>query len=204
MKLDLRMAKMNWRNFFRQMIGLPKSYEVKIVRNELAKQYPLMAIKKAGDVGYDLPCVEDIVIPASTKEQIEAFESWMYVAEEAELSGKVAEAERYRENALQHLSRTVIPTGVKLEMPNNIWCTLEARSSTSKRMIITPDSIIDAGYRGELFGVVFNLGHQDIHIKAGDRLVQVIFHETVLADFKEVDTLSPSERGETGFGSTGK
>ena len=203
MKVDLTVAKNNWKNFFRGMIGLPKSYEVKIVRNEKAKQYPMLQIKKAGDVGYDLPCTEDIIVPASSEEQIAEYERYMRIANKAFTRGEQKRGEEYQRRALKHLSRTVVPTGVKLEMPNNIWCTLEARSSTSKRMLITPDSIIDAGYRGELFGVVFNLGHEDLHVKAGDRLVQVIFHETVLADFKEVDKLSESERGESGFGSTG-
>lgn len=203
MKVDLTVAKNNWKNFFRGMIGLPKSYEVKIVRNEKAKQYPMLQIKKAGDVGYDLPCTEDIIVPASSEEQIAEYERYMRIANKAFTRGEQKRGEECQRRALKHLSRTVVPTGVKLEMPNNIWCTLEARSSTSKRMLITPDSIIDAGYRGELFGVVFNLGHEDLHVKAGDRLVQVIFHETVLADFKEVDKLSESERGESGFGSTG-
>lgn len=203
MKANLVVAKNNWRNFFRGMIGLPKSYEVKIVRNKKAKQYPMLQIKKAGDVGYDLPCTEDIIVPASSPKQIAEYERYMKMSDKALARGEQEKGEEYQRRALEHLSRTVVPTGVKLEMPNNMWCTLEARSSTSKRMLITPDSIIDAGYRGELFGVVFNLGHTDLHVKAGDRLVQVIFHETVLANFKEVEKLSESERGESGFGSTG-
>lgn len=203
MKADLIIAKNNWRNFFRGMIGLPKSYEINMVRNEKAKQYPMLQTKKAGDVGYDLPCTEDIIIPASSPEQIAEYERYIRMSNKAFARGEQVRGERYQKKALEHLSRTVIPTGVRLEMPNNVWCTLEARSSTSKRMLITPDSIIDAGYRGELFGVVFNLGHEDLHVKAGDRLVQIIFHETVLANFKEVDKLSESERGESGFGSTG-
>ena len=88
-------------------------------------------------------------------------------------------------------------------MPNSIWCTLCARSSTSNRLLITPDAIIDAGYRGELFAVVFNLGYRDLHVKAGERLVQVIFHERTLANMIEVDKVGTSQRGESGFGSTG-
>lgn len=204
MKADFKIAKNNWKNFFKGMVGMPKSYEVKIVRNEKAKQYPMLQIKKAGDVGYDLPCTESIKIPASRPDQIAGYEKYIKMADKAFARGDKEKSNEYQEKALGYLSRTVVPTGIKLEMPNNMWCTLEARSSTSKRMLITPDSIIDAGYRGELFGVVFNLGHKDIEVEAGDRLVQVIFHETVLADFKEVNELSKSERGESGFGSTGK
>ena len=204
MKLDMRMAKMNWRNFFRMAVGLPKTYEVKIVRNELAKQYPMIKVKKAGDVGYDLCCTEDCVVPANSDKQLQAYKAWMEFAKIEEEKGNEEQAKIYREHALSHVARVVVPTGIKLEMPNNVWCTLEARSSTSKKMLVVPTGIIDAGYRGELFGVLINVGQEDVHVKAGDRFIQVIFHETVLADFKEVDELSKSESGETGFGSTGK
>ena len=48
--MSLQTAKCNWQNFFRQMVGLPKMYPVKVVRDEKAKQFPLIQIKKAGDV----------------------------------------------------------------------------------------------------------------------------------------------------------
>lgn len=204
----------NWRNFLRQMMGLPKTFPVKIERSEKAKQYPLLMVKKEGDVGYDLPCVEDIIVKAPTVEQRARYDVLMQKANrlrqmcnglmsESDYNTLNQEIERLEAEAMNCLPRTLIPTGVKLEMPNNIWCTLCARSSTSSRLLITPDSIIDAGYRGELFGVVFNLGYHDLHVKAGERLVQVIFHERTLATMIEVDKVSASQRGESGFGSTG-
>lgn len=99
-------------------------------------------------------------------------------------------------------SRGIVPTGVKLEMPSGVWATIEGRSSTSQHMLITPSSIIDTGYRGELFAVLFNLGDQDYIVKKGDRLVQVIFHKVVNTAITEVEHISISERGESGFGST--
>ena len=205
-KAYFNVAKTNWINFLRQMVGLPKVFPVKIERSKEAKKYALLAVKKEGDVGYDLPCIEDIVVKAPTSEQRAMYESYMEKANRLR-SAVIKEPEQqiaeYERLAMECLPRTVIPTGIKLEMPNSIWCTLCARSSTSNRLLITPDAIIDAGYRGELFAVVFNLGYSDLHVKAGERLVQVIFHERTLAHMVEVDKVGTSQRGETGFGSTG-
>lgn len=164
--MDWQMAKINLKNFLRLMVGAPKIYPVKVLRDERAKRYPLIHIKKRGDVGYDLASVERVVVPPG--------------------------------------ERALIPTGIRLEMPENIWCSIEARSSASAKMLITPDAIIDSGYRGELFAVVFNLGKEPYTVEPGERIVQIIFHERVLADVQEVDSITPSERGESGFGSTGK
>ena len=113
-------------------------------------------------------------------------------------------ADRYYKEAMDCLPRAMIPTGIKLEMPDNIWCTVEARSSAGGRYLITPDSIIDSGYRGEFFAVVFNIGYEPQTINVGDRICQLVFHEKTLIKPIEVDELSKSERGETGFGSSGK
>ena len=113
-------------------------------------------------------------------------------------------ADRYHKEAMDCLPRAMIPTGIKLEMPDNIWCTVEARSSAGGRYLITPDSIIDSGYRGEFFAVVFNIGYEPQTINVGDRVCQLVFHEKTLIKPIEVDELSKSERGETGFGSSGK
>lgn len=102
--------------------------------------------------------------------------------------------------------RGVIPTGIFLEIPAGYWASIEARSSTSKSMLICPKGVIDEGYRGELFAVLLNVGDKPVTINDGDRYVQLILHERVVKDFdiEEVDELTPSERGDSGFGSTGR
>ena len=102
--------------------------------------------------------------------------------------------------------RGVIPTGIFLEIPSGYWASIEARSSTSKSMLIVPKGVIDEGYRGELFAVLLNVGDKPVTIEDGDRYVQLILHERVAKDFdiEEVNELSPSERGDSGFGSTGR
>ena len=214
--MSLQTMKLNWQNFFRQMVGLPKMYPVKVVRNEKAKQFPLIQIKKAGDVGYDVYATESVTIPAPTPNQFSKYTRLMTMHDRCLKTAKnnkydekafqiyMEKADRYHKEAMDCLPRAMIPTGIKLEMPDNIWCTVEARSSAGGRYLITPDSIIDSGYRGEFFAVVFNIGYEPQTINVGDRVCQLVFHEKILIKPIEVDELSKSERGETGFGSSGK
>ena len=214
--MGLQTMKLNWQNFFRQMVGLPKMYPVKVVRDEKAKQFPLIQIKKAGDVGYDVYATEAVTIPAPTPNQFSKYTRLMTMHDRCLKTAKnnkydekafqmyMEKADRYYKEAMDYLPRAMIPTGIKLEMPDNIWCTVEARSSAGGRYLITPDSIIDSGYRGEFFAVVFNIGYEPQTINVGDRICQLVFHEKTLIKPIEVDELSKSERGETGFGSSGK
>ena len=214
--MSLQTMKLNWQNFFRQMVGLPKIYPVKVVRNEKAKQFPLIQIKKAGDVGYDVYATESVTIPAPTVIEFKNYsrlmamrKRWLEIANNYKDDEKLfpmymEKADKCYKEAMDCLPRAMIPTGIKLEMPDNIWCTVEARSSAGGRYLITPDSIIDSGYRGEFFAVVFNIGYEPQTINIGDRVCQLVFHEKTLIKPIEVDELSKSERGETGFGSSGK
>ena len=102
--------------------------------------------------------------------------------------------------------RYLAPTGIKIEIPYSHWASIEARSSTSKKSLIVPKGVIDPGYRGELFAQIINVGKEPVEIHHGDRLIQLILHERHVEDFEivEVDELSESERGESGFGSSGQ
>jgi dUTP pyrophosphatase len=210
--MGFREAKNTWANFGRQLVGKSKQFDVRVKRNDAAKQYPLLKINKAGDVGFDLAATEKVTVPALTPEAVAKLaaidEEYSERLERAQLLGVVGAQEALRlewdEVRRSLLPRAVIPTGVFLDMPSNCWCSIEARSSASTKFLITPDAIIDAGYRGELFGVVFNLGYEPYEVQEGERVVQCIFHERVIAHITEVDELSASERGETGFGSSGK
>lgn len=147
---------------------------LKVKRNESAKRFPLLGIKKAGDVGLDVCCTLDKYTDKCVK---------------------VRPGERF-----------LLPTGIRLEIPEGYWASIEARSSTSKRSLIVPKGVIDEGYRGELFAQIINVGTEDVIIEDGDRLVQIIMHKRHIDNFiiDEVDELSNSERGESGFGSTGR
>lgn len=88
----------------------------------------------------------------------------------------------------------------------NVCYTLECRSSISKTPLRLANSrgIIDAGYRGNLTAAVDNISDKDFNIQKGQRLFQICGRYLETIELSIVDTLSDSERGNGGFGSTGK
>ena len=109
-------------------------------------------------------------------------------------------------------AHTVIPPGefrdvstnVRCELPYGTWGLIIGRSSTfRKRRLLVIPGIIDNGYRGELFTAVFNMNGSDAVLDAGDRLAQLIIMPLVTPRI-EVGEVNDSDRGDKGFGSTGK
>lgn len=183
--------------------GLDKSPVLKVKRGELAKEFPMLRVAKAGDVGLDVA----VALPFK--------KGW-----EKKLTRYLDRCEFFhrkinqvKASAIMHGyikikpgSRHLLPTDIKLEIPEGYWVAVEARSSTSKQSLIVPKGVIDEGYRGEIFAQILNVGKKSVKVYHGDRLVQLILqkNETNNLIIKEVDELSASERGESGFGSSGK
>ncbi len=100
-----------------------------------------------------------------------------------------------------------IPTGVHIAMPKGMYAVLTGRSSTfAKRNLITPMSIIDSGFRGELFAVVWNFGTTPQVIEPRERVIQLLPMDNVanVLRWERVDQLTASERADQGFGSSGR
>lgn len=99
-----------------------------------------------------------------------------------------------------------IPCGISVELPERHWAMITGRSSTfRKRGLQVQTGIIDTGYRGPLFAAVYNTTGQEVTVHEGERLAQLILfsNSTMRHTLLRVNRLSPSERGEQGFGSTG-
>lgn len=100
-----------------------------------------------------------------------------------------------------------VHTGVFLEFPNHVWGMLIGRSSShvSKNLQVHP-AVIDQGYRGEMFVSVRNMGLSVYTVRAGERLAQFIPMPLLAAavGVRQVSVLSPSDRNERGFGSSGR
>ena len=104
------------------------------------------------------------------------------------------------------LERRVIPTGFSLSIPDGYEAQIRPRSGLAlKQGLSVPNSpgTIDADYRGEVGVIVINFSNQDIVIKRGDRIAQMVFTPVVQARFCEVEDLDETARGSGGFGSTG-
>ena len=101
----------------------------------------------------------------------------------------------------------LVATGLRMELPPGVECQVRPRSGLAVRHGITlPNSpgTIDPDYRGELKVPMQNLGPEPVAIARGERVAQLVFARFEAPEVVEVDALSGSERGEDGFGSTGR
>ena len=103
--------------------------------------------------------------------------------------------------------RALIPTGVRIEIPNGYEVQVRPRSGLAlKHGITIPNApgTIDSDYRGPLGVILMNLGAEPFHIAHGDRIAQMVIAPVVQAAFEVAADLSDTARGAGGFGSTGK
>lgn len=100
--------------------------------------------------------------------------------------------------------RGQVPTDISVELPPGYWFLIMGRSSTWAKGLMVKDSVIDAGYRGKLWVDVLNTTPHDILVGVGDRIGQMVPLPLGpnLAWF-QANELSMTERGDSGYGSTG-
>lgn len=98
---------------------------------------------------------------------------------------------------------TKVPIGVRLKLPEGYWGYVAGRSSAGvhKNLLVCP-GVIDNGYTGEMFALVWNMGAHSQCVRKGERIAQIILLPIHLAPLRYVTALPGTARGETGFGST--
>lgn len=107
---------------------------------------------------------------------------------------------------LQPGSRALVPTGLTIALPAGYEAQIRPRSGLAIRQGLTclnSPGTIDADYRGEVRVVLANLGSEPVVVRRGDRIAQMVVAPVVHAIFDVVDDLTPTVRGDGGFGSTG-
>lgn len=103
-------------------------------------------------------------------------------------------------------SFAMIPTGLFFEIPQGYEIQVRPRSGLAAKngiTVLNTPGTIDSDYRGELKIILINLGASAFVVNNGERIAQIIVSPVTIADFKLTDSLSDTERGEKGFGSTG-
>ena len=108
---------------------------------------------------------------------------------------------------LNPFERGAVPTGLSIELPMGYEAQIRPRSGLSlKTGLSVPNSpgTIDSDYRGEIKVIMVNLSNATISIQDGDRIAQMVIARYEQISWSEVETLSESDRGAGGFGSTGK
>jgi len=104
------------------------------------------------------------------------------------------------------LGRAKIPTGLKIELPEGFEGQVRPRSGLAIKTgltVLNSPGTIDCDYRGDLEIILINLGTNDVTIKDGERIAQLVVAPVCRAIVKEADTLAETKRGSGGFGSTG-
>ena len=104
------------------------------------------------------------------------------------------------------LKRVLVPTGLILCLPKNTEAQIRPRSGLAFHYgmtLINSPATIDSDYRGEIKLLMVNLGDEIFKIEHGMRIAQLVIADVVQGDFELTDRLEDTDRGESGFGSTG-
>ncbi|MEC3906341.1 dUTP diphosphatase [Tamlana sp. 2201CG12-4] len=107
---------------------------------------------------------------------------------------------------LKPLGRSIVGTGLFIELPVGLEAQVRPRSGLAAKKGITvlnAPGTIDADYRGEIGVILVNLSNEDFTVQNGERIAQLVIAKHERAEWLEVGELSETDRGKGGFGSTG-
>ena len=108
---------------------------------------------------------------------------------------------------LEPMGRALIPTGIRVGIPDGFEAQVRPRSGLAIEhgvTVLNTPGTIDADYRGEVKVILVNLGREPFTVRSGDRVAQMVFQKIMRVSLREVRDLPRTERGSGGFGSTGK
>jgi dUTP pyrophosphatase len=107
--------------------------------------------------------------------------------------------------AIEPMERRSVRTGIAMEIPiGQVGLVWDKSGLAAKKGLKTMGGVIDSGYRGEIQVILANLGNETHAIIEGEKIAQLLIQRVELLLVEEVSDLSDSERGDNGFGSTGK
>ena len=108
---------------------------------------------------------------------------------------------------IKPFGRVLIKTGIKVEIPKGYELQIRPRSGLSLKsglMVSNSPGTIDSDYRGDIGIIITNVSNKTVIINHGDRIAQAVLSKFERITFKVVNSVEKTERGEGGFGSTGK
>jgi dUTP pyrophosphatase len=111
---------------------------------------------------------------------------------------------------LKPLERKLIPTGLRFELSQNTELQVRPRSGMALKYgisVLNTPGTVDEGYRGDVGIIAVNLSNEEYTIQPGERIAQGVIVNVIgqgISDLSKVNNLSETERGEGGFGSSGK
>lgn len=98
----------------------------------------------------------------------------------------------------------VVDTGVHIQLPKGTVGMLKSKSGLNVKCGITSEGVIDEGYTGSIRAKLYHNGKEPVIFTAGDKITQLVILPVMTPDIEIVDSLEETERGNGGFGSTGR
>ena len=98
----------------------------------------------------------------------------------------------------------VIDTGVHVEIPEGYTIFLKSKSGLNVKHNLIGEGVVDSGFSGSIRVKLYNLGDTDYQILRGDKIIQMVILPCGYCEFTQVDKFAETERGDGGFGSTGR
>jgi dUTP pyrophosphatase len=108
---------------------------------------------------------------------------------------------------LKPMERSLVPTGLFMELPEGYEAQIRPRSGLALKKgisIVNTPGTIDADYRGEIGIILINLSDSNFVVNNGERICQMVINKVETISWTEVSSLEESERGKGGFGHTGR
>lgn len=105
------------------------------------------------------------------------------------------------------LDRALVPTGLYIALPDGTEAQIRPRSGLAAKYgisVLNAPGTIDADYRGEIKVILVNFSNEPFVINPGERIAQMVVAEYAKVEWNEVEVLDETQRGEGGFGSTGR
>ena len=105
------------------------------------------------------------------------------------------------------LERQMVPTGIFIQLPKGTEAQIRPRSGLAAKYGVTvanSPGLCDPDYRGEIKVILINLSNENFVVNPGERIAQLVIRHFEKVEWNEVSTLDETERGEGGFGHTGK
>lgn len=127
-----------------------------------------------------------------------------YMPERAHTTDAGADLRTPHDVTIKPRGSVVIDTGVHIELPPNTVGMLKSKSGLNVNHGITSEGVIDVGYTGSVRVKLYNLSDKPYEFKAGDKISQLVVMPILTPTFEQVDEFEATERGNGGFGSTGR
>ena len=150
---------------------------------------------------------EDAQMPSRGSDQAAGYDLRASLTGTVKLNGEDSSAIALENIRIAPHTTLKVGTGLSVEIPDGYFGAIFARSGLATKQGLRPANavgVVDSDYRGELIVALHNDTDEEQIIHANDRIAQLVIMPYLPVEFEEVETLNETERGEGGFGSTGK